>query len=107
MELGGGLCQMHITIVIITLAARQQVLQCKQNVTSQMRTLAANQSARLAAPYVHTRLRCASYGRRVGHAAMVHAATLLMDHRNYRAALQLIIWHRSCGHSVATCILGA
>ncbi len=82
MEVGVALHQMPITIVITALAAGQQLLQCKQNVTSQMRTLAENQSARLAAPHVHTRLRCASNGRRVGHAAMVHAATLLMVHRN-------------------------
>jgi len=79
----------------------------QQNVTSQIRTPAGNQSASLASPHVHTRLRCASDGRRVGHAAMVHAATLLMDHRNYKVALQLITCQRSSAHSGATCILCA
>ena len=107
MELGVGLCQMPITIVIIAFAARQQVLQCKQNVISHMRTLAGNQSARLAAPHVHIRPRFAGDGRWVGHAVMVVAATLLMDPRNYRVPLQLITCQRRSAHSVATCILCA
>ncbi len=105
----------QIATAAIAFAAGQQVLPCKQNLTSQTemctfvgnpRYFSSHWSVRLAASHVHTRPRCAGDGRRVGHAVMVPAATLLTDHRNYRVALQLLACQRSSAHSVATCILG-